>query len=337
MATIGLAMMQEANNQLHLAAETYRRVQHLVGDLPLPIVCEAHFGLARIYYEWNDLEAARTHAEQSLHLMRQIESDRFVVCEVLLARLKLTRGDTAGASALLAGASQSAQQHNFVTLIPAVAAPQVVTLLRQGNLAAAAHLAHSHELPLSQARVHLAQGDPSTALEILSSWRQQVEAKGWQDERLKAMLLQALALQAYGDRDQAVELLLDALALAESDGFIRLFVDEGLPMARLLSEAAASGRMPDYIRKLLTVFKAEEQQSAEASHRSPAQLLLEPLSERELEVLGLIAQGLSNQEISERLYLALDTVKGHNRKIFGKLQVERRTEAVARARELGLL
>jgi LuxR family transcriptional regulator, maltose regulon positive regulatory protein len=108
-------------------------------------------------------------------------------------------------------------------------------------------------------------------------------------------------------------------------------------MARLLSEAAASGRMPDYIRKLLTVFKAEEQQSAEASHRSPAQLLLEPLSERELEVLGLIAQGLSNQEISERLYLALDTVKGHNRKIFGKLQVERRTEAVARARELGLL
>jgi LuxR family transcriptional regulator, maltose regulon positive regulatory protein len=337
-ASIGLGLIQEADTQLYAAAETYQRVLHLVGESPLPAPCEAHLGLARIGYEWNSLDEASQHAQQGIHLARLIENaDRIVAGEVLLARLKLTRGDVAGASALLAGATQSAQQHNFVTLIPAVAATQVLTLLRQGNLAAAAHLAHSHELPLSQARVHLAQGDPSTALEILSSWRQQVEAKGWQDERLKAMVLQALALQAYGDRDQAVELLLDALALAEPDGFIRLFVDEGLPMARLLSEAAASGRMPDYIRKLLTVFRAEEQQSAEASHRSPAQLLLEPLSERELEVLGLIAQGLSNQEISERLYLALDTVKGHNRKIFGKLQVERRTEAVARARELGLL
>src|SRR5262249_48443295 len=144
--------------------------------------------------EWNSLDEASRHAQQGIHLARLIENtDRIVAGEVLLARLKLTRGDVAGASALLAGATQSAQQHNFVTLIPAVAAPQVVALLRQGNLAVAAHLAHSHELPLSQARVHLAQGDPSTALEILTSWRQQVEAKGWQDERLKAMVLQALA------------------------------------------------------------------------------------------------------------------------------------------------
>src|SRR5215469_11028124 len=294
-ASIGLGLIQEADNQLYAAAETYRRVLHLLSESAQPGTCEAHLGLARIGYEWNSLDEASQHAQQGNHLAQKIENtDRVVAGEVLLARLKLTRGDRVGASVLLAGATQSAQRHNFVTLIPAVAALQVVTLLRQGNLAAAAHLAHSHELPLSQARVHLAQGDPSTVLEILSSWRQQVEAKGWQDEQLKAMVLQALALQAYGDRDQAVELLLNALALAEPDGFIRLFVDEGLPMARLLSEAAASGRMPDYIRKLLTVFKAE-QQSAEASHRSPAQLLLEPLSERELEVLGLIAQGLSNQ------------------------------------------
>jgi LuxR family maltose regulon positive regulatory protein len=94
--------------------------------------------------------------------------------------------------------------------------------------------------------------------------------------------------------------------------------------------------MPDAIGKLLDVWKVEEQ-SAGASHGLSVWPMLEPLSERELEVLRLIAQGLSNQEISERLFLALDTVKGHNRKIFGKLQVERRTEAVARARELGLL
>ena len=164
-----------------------------------------------------------------------------------------------------------------------------------------------------------------------------MEAKGWEDERLKVVVLQAVAIQAHGEQDKAVHLLYDALALAEPGGFIRLFVDEGLPMAHLLSEATAHGMMPDYIAKLLAAFEAVEQKSEDTSPRPPAQPLIEPLSQRELEVLHLIAQGLSNQEMSERLFLALDTVKGHNRKIFGKLQVERRTEAVARARELGLL
>ena len=134
-----------------------------------------------------------------------------------------------------------------------------------------------------------------------------------------------------------MQLLADALALAEPGGFIRIFVDEGPPMAHLLSAAAAHGMIPDYTRKLLAVFKAEEQKSEGTSSQPPAQPLIEPLSQRELEVLHLMAQGHSNQEISERLFLALDTVKGHNRKIFGKLQVQRRTEAIARARELGLL
>ncbi len=96
--------------------------------------------------------------------------------------------------------------------------------------------------------------------------------------------------------------------------------------------------VPDYLGKLLVVFEAEEQNSEATSYLpTPDQRLIEPLSRREVEVLHLMAQGLSNQEMSERLVLALDTVKGHNKKIFGKLQVQRRTEAVARARELGLL
>ncbi len=230
------------------------------------------------------------------------------------------------------------RQHNFVHWMPEVAAVQVLTLLHQGHLAAAAHLAQTHGLPLSQARVHLAQGDPSAALAVLESWRGQMEAKGWQDERLKVMVLQAVALQAHGEKDKAVQLLGDALTLAEPGGFIRIFVDEGPPMAHLLSEAEALGMMPDSIGKLLALFKAEEQKREDTSSLPPpAQPLIEPLSRRELEVLHLMAQGLSNQEMCERLFLALDTVKGHNRKIFDKLQVQRRTEAVARARELGLL
>jgi LuxR family maltose regulon positive regulatory protein len=165
-----------------------------------------------------------------------------------------------------------------------------------------------------------------------------VEVKGWEDERLKVMVLQAVALQAQGDEDQAMHLLLDALAIAEPAGFIRLFIDEGAPMVHLLSAAAATGMLPDYLEKLLAACVMDAQKGeAPSSLPPPAQQMLEPLSQREGEVLLLIAQGLSNQEISERLVLALETVKGHNKKIFGKLGVGRRTEAVARARELGLL
>jgi LuxR family maltose regulon positive regulatory protein len=116
-------------------------------------------------------------------------------------------------------------------------------------------------------------------------------------------------------------------------------------MAQLLLEASSHGVMPDYIGKLLAVFEAEKRpvlaaspgKSEDKPALSPAQPLIEPLSQRELKILQLIAQGLSNREISERLFLALSTIKGHNRNIFDKLQVQSRTEAVACARELGLL
>ncbi|HEY6411552.1 MAG TPA: LuxR C-terminal-related transcriptional regulator, partial [Ktedonobacteraceae bacterium] len=337
-ATIGLGNVQEADNQLSLAADTYQRVLHLAGDLPPPPACEAHLGLARLCYEWNDLAATQQHGQQCVHLARQQENtDRYVAGEVMLARLKLAQGDVAGAVVLLAEADRSVRQQNVMHRLPEVAAAQVLTLLRQGSLSAAAHLAQTHALPLSQARVHLAQGDTSAGLAVLESWRGQMEAKGWQDERLKVMVFQAVALQAHGEQDKAVHVLCDAMALAESGGFIRFFVDEGRPMAHLLSQVAALGRMPEYTGKVLAAFKAEEHKRETPSARPFAQSLLEPLSPRELEVLQLMAQGLSNQEMSERLVLALDTVKGHNKKIFGKLHVQRRTEAVARARELGLL
>jgi LuxR family maltose regulon positive regulatory protein len=148
---------------------------------------------------------------------------------------------------------------------------------------------------------------------------------------IEILVLQALAHHAQGNIPPALESLKRALALAEPEGYVRIFVDEGQPMPALLREAAKQGIAPNYVRKLRAAF-------GKAEARTPgAQPLIEPLSERELEVLQLIAQGLSNREISERLFVALNTVKGHNRKIYGKLQVQRRTEAVARARRLGLL
>ncbi len=341
MSILGLGNLQETDNQLAAAAETYRRALQLAGDPPRPVACDAHLGLARISYEWNDLDAAQEHGQQSLHLARQIEyTDRFVACELFLARLKLAQGDTAGASELLAAAEQAARQRNFVRQMPEVATLHVLVSLGQRDLAAAAQVAQALDLPLSQARVHLAQGDTAAALAALAAHRQQAEVKGWADEQLKAMILQVLAHRAHGERDKAVDLLAEALALAQPGGFVRAFVDEGPAMAQLLGRAAARGVLPEYTARLLAAMAVEEAQPGADAVRPTslaAQPLIEPLSEREIDVLRLIAQGLPNQAIGERLFLALDTVKGHNRRIFDKLQVQRRTEAVARARELGLL
>ena len=339
LATIGVGYVQELDNELYLAAETYRRVLGWAGDHPQQIIGEAHLGLARILYEWNNLDAAEGHTHKSINLARQYESiiDRYVISEVFLAHLKLAQGDIEGSAGILAKAEQSVRQHNFVHRAPEVAAAQVLMLLRQGNLAAAADVVEAHKLPIGQARVHLAQGNPSAALMVLEAYRQQVEAMGWKDELLKTRVLEAVALDVHSDKEKALRVLGEALALAEPNGFIRVFLDEGAAMLRLLSEAAARGMMPSYTGKLLAAFEAETQKTAGPSLPAAGQPLVEPLSSREMEVLHLIAQGLSNDEIGKRLFLALDTVKGHNRRIFDKLQVQRRTEAVARARELGLL
>ena len=229
LATSHLGRLQELDIQLHRAAETYRRVLQMAGDQPGPSANDACLGLARICYEWNDLDAAQQYAQQSLQLARLFDRvlDRFIISEVFLAHLKLARGDVAGAAAMLAEIEQSVRQNNFVQRLPEVTAAQVLTLLRQGDVAVAARLAQTHDLPISQARVFLAQGDAARALALLAPLRRQMEAKGWQDERLRALVLEALALYAQRAKDQAMQLLAEALALAEPGGFIRLFVDEG--------------------------------------------------------------------------------------------------------------
>ena len=157
-------------------------------------------------------------------------------------------------------------------------------------------------------------------------------------------MAQALAHQAQGNLPLALASLERALTLAEPEGYVRLFVDEGEPMRLLILnfrswiEKQPSGQdhpLLGYVEKLITAFaRPAEKQSTSSNVKSE---MIEPLSPRELEILQLIAQGLSNPEIGKRLFLALDTIKGHNRRIFDKLQVHRRTEAVARAHELGLI
>ncbi|MEJ7837586.1 MAG: LuxR C-terminal-related transcriptional regulator [Thermomicrobiales bacterium] len=340
LATTCLGNIQETDTQLRQASETYQQALRLIGQPPGPVACEAHVGLARIYYEWNDLNVARQHGLLSAQLARQTQIPNVVSSEVFLARLLLAQGDMDGAIDALAQTEQLVRRKNFWFRMPDVASMQVRALLRQGNIPDAARLAQMHDLPISLARVHLAQRDPLAALALLESVRQQAEARDLRDERLTVIVLQLLAHQANGDAATAMHLLAEVMALAAPAGCVRLFIDEGLPMAQLVSAAANQGIDTEYASQLLVAFAGEFPDSSlrpslpdHGSSSSP----IDTLSPRELEVLHLISEGYSNQEISDLLFVALSTVKGHNRVIFGKLDVQRRTEAVARARSLGLL
>jgi LuxR family transcriptional regulator, maltose regulon positive regulatory protein len=340
LALCGLGEVQLQDNRLYQAAESFRRALETFGEQPQPNANEAHLGLARISYERNELDAAEEEGELALHLARQYDDaiDRSLVCELFLARVKLTRGFDAAADAKLRDLAATARARGFLHRLPEIAAMQALVLLRRGDVEAASRLAEAQGLRLLRARVSLARNEPASALAILERLGGEMEARGWKDEALKALVLRALALRAGGREEEALRLLGPALDQAEAGGFVRLFLDEGEPMAALLSAATARGKGGAYADKLLAAFAAESRPgSAAASASSLAQRLVDPLSQRELEVLALVAEGLSNREIGERLFLALDTIKGHNRRIFDKLDVKRRTEAIVRARGLGLL
>lgn len=333
LATSSMASVHERANRLQVAFDTCQRAIRMIGEPPGPIACEAFGGLARISREWNDIAAAEAYGRQSAELAAQLEIPSFISSEVFLARLQLDRGDADGAIAALADVEQEALRRGFPFRLPEIAGTQVIALIALGNLDAAGDLVNRYDIPIARARVEIARGDCSAALATLSECRERFDVPGWEDERLKAVMLMALAHHVQGNTAEALTALDEALALAEPGGFIRLFVDEGAPMMELLVEAAARGMRPAYVNRLLAASRAGES----PRQARPSQPLVDPLSERELEVLQLLAQGLSNQQIGDRLYLALSTVKGHNRNIFAKLQVARRTEAIARARDLGIL
>ena len=338
-ATTGLGNIQESRNQLYLAIESYQRGLELFGDPPQPVACGVYLGLAGIYYEWNELKTAEQYGQLSLQLAQQVENlDTPALSYILLARLKLAQGDTAGAVKLITNAEQFVHQHNFVHREREVATSKVIALLHQDDLADAARLAEKHALPISQARVFLAQGDTLSSLAVLEPFRQQVEAKGVEAERLKVMVLQAIALHEHGDREKAVQLLGETLAMAEPGGFIRTFVDEGPPMARLLNEIQNLRIAPHYVRRLLATFPTKESERTELLKRGATETeLIDPLSERELEVLQLLKTELTGPEIAEELVIALSTFQSHTKSIYSKLNVNNRRAAVLKAESLHIL
>jgi LuxR family maltose regulon positive regulatory protein len=234
-----------------------------------------------------------------------------------------------------------------------VDATKACIYLKQGNLLKAQEWSRRSGLSLNDepdylheferlalARIALAeyQNDPDEqrwldTLRLLERQLKLAEKQNRLHSRIEILILQALAFHARGEAAKALKSLEQALTLAESEGYLRIFAAEGKPMMELLS-TLNHGHLKKYADKILAVFPQPRDISPTSLVPQP---LIEPLSERELEVLRLIAQGLSNQEITRKLFVALSTVKGHNLRIFAKLQAKSRTEAVARARELGLL
>jgi LuxR family maltose regulon positive regulatory protein len=180
---------------------------------------------------------------------------------------------------------------------------------------------------------------PAEALPLLTRLLEAAIAMGRHGDEIRYRVMMALVQHALGNLQAALGFLGEALTLAEPQGYVRLFVDEGQPMAELLNLAVSNNISPDYAGKLLTAFPGDVPGaiSIDRERKASTQLLAEPLSEREIEVLRLIAEGYKYQEIAERLVVSINTVRHHTRNVYGKLDVNNRTQAIARAKELNLL
>ena len=336
-ASMGLASIQLAENQLHAAAKTYRDILQKLTDPTHAVACEAHLGLARIFYEWNDLDAAEWHARQSGKLAESMASGAGLSADAMTARVQHVRHRYTEVGTLLATAATAAHTRRFTSRLAEIAGLQAQDLIRRGERAAALELAQRHQLAVATATATAltAQGQPQQALPLLVSYRARMAQTGRDDEALKAMVAQAMALHALGSLDAALVVLREALLLGEPGGLVRSFVDEGQAIATLLTALSDRGTLPDYTAQLLAAWGSTQAPGVALAHLQ--RIGVEPLSERELDILRLIQQGHSNQGIGETLFLSLHMVKWHNQNIFDKLQVKRRTEAVARALALKLL
>jgi LuxR family maltose regulon positive regulatory protein len=367
LAMYHLADLRALQGQLPEAQALYEEALELAVDRQgrrQPIAGIALVGVGRLLRERNDLEGATRALSEGIELIKRWGEVGALSGYIGLARVRQAQGDAECARRAMQAAEQLAIKFDAMKADDImVAIYQVRLWLAQGDLEAAARWveergleraisqgeldteAHGAPLPLLRlyeyvtlAHVYVARSRLDEALSVLAHLQRVVEDGGWTTLLIQVLILQALALDARGDVAQAVAPLDRALSLAEPGGFVRVFVDEGEPMARLLRHAASRGVALKYVSGLLAAFDASDRgRAGEGPPHPRAQLLVEPLTERELEVLRLLVTHLSSTEIAEELVVSANTVRSHIKSIYSKLNVHSRADAVQRARELKLL
>jgi LuxR family maltose regulon positive regulatory protein len=333
--------------QLRQAMRTCREAARLSTVGGEPILSGGFLGLelAKILYEWNDLDAAEQHLREGLDLLaRGGISESFGNMHAILAQVKQAQDDEAAALDAARRAVESAQRDGIPRLHILALAYQARIWLAQGRHDLAADWARDYGRlgdteyvrefeDLTLVRVLLAQNEPAQALAWLDRMLAPALDAGRRGAAIEIQALQAMANYALDRPDPALAALEQGLTLAEPEGYVRLFLDLGPPLVALLKAAGSRGIAPRYVGQLLAALEPATP-SRPVEERQP---LVEPLTDRELEVLQLLAEGLSNREIGRHLFVSLPTVKSHTRNLYGKLDVHSRAQAVARARALGIL
>jgi LuxR family maltose regulon positive regulatory protein len=359
-----LGQVRRARGHLGAALRTYEDALGIAskGGRPLPPAGIAHVDIAEVLYERGELDAALDHATQGVALSRQLGWARQLAAGLaILAWIYQARGDRPAAMAAITEANEVGPSPEVVDLFNPLPALRVRLALAHGETADAARWVQQRGLGaddepsylrereyLVLVRVLLAQQAPQRALGLLDRLHALADAQGRTGSVIEARALQALALSADGDQAGALGVLAEALALAAPEGYLRVFVDEGPPMAALLHQLlagrrqerpAGAGAVPrEHLARLVEAFE-----QAGLPVRAPAGRgvvvagLVEPLTAREVEVLQLLVGGAPNRAIAEQLVVTPETVKKHLSHLFDKLGAANRTQAVARARELGLL
>ncbi|MEM7537496.1 MAG: LuxR C-terminal-related transcriptional regulator [Chloroflexota bacterium] len=360
-STYALGGIKIAQGHLFDAANLYKEtLQFMVtrNEPILPGIAELHLGLSQLYHEQGNVEAARQHLLQSETFGAQAALPEWPYGLYLAqAQLKTAQGQLDDALKLLE-ASEPLYYPGPMPNVAPVAALKTRVWLQQGRLAEALRwvrerglsvdddLRYVQELEhitlvrvlITRYRLEQTDEDIQQAMTLLARLFSAAEAGGRVGRMVEILTLQALTHQAQGNPSAARPLLEQALTLAETEGYLRIFVNEGQPMRQLLDAALAHKIRPHYVQRVLAAFpnqKVTHPKSVNpATQASP---LIEPLSKREIEVLHLIADGLTNQGIANTLVLSLNTVKVHTRNIYGKLDAHHRADAVAKARAVGIL
>ena len=324
-----------------LLREAAERYPSIIQRGPLvPIVTLAYFDLGSLHYEWNELEKAEFYLQQGLDLSQRTGNMEFRIAGLILqVYLALARQDWEAASSVADQICSSARGFSVQVQARCVAC-QAQVAMAMGNLHSARHWLDqnpgnmdSHPfyrfLGLIRPRLFIAQGKMELAAEQLSLCYETASRAHWGYALVAVRVLQALVAET---PEIGVEYLTDALRLAQSQSYIRTFVDAGMALIPLLQDATRRGVTPEYTRRILAAM--ENKPKAPTPGQS---VLVEPLSERELEVLRLVTAGLSNREIAGKLFISPGTAKTHIHNLCGKLGVRNRTEAAMRGKELGLV